>query len=151
MSRFRLRTLFLIVLFSAFGSLALNRYLLTRPPVQGTYSSAALTELLSDGKTVLITIDADWAINPTNRPRYMSSDVSRRIRELNIETLTANWTSPDPAVDSLMETLHKDAVPTLALFTPDSPNRPVVLPHDPSDSDILNALNSNGMADRIKP
>jgi hypothetical protein len=44
-----------------------------------------------------------------------------------------------------MKTLNKDTVPTLALFTPDAPNSPVVLPYAPTDSDILNAINSKGM------
>lgn len=151
MSQFRLRTLFLLVLVAAFGSLALNRYLVTRPPTPRSYSSIALKEFLSDGKTVLVTVDADWALNPSNRPRYMSPDVSRRIRELNIETLTANWTKPNPAVDALMQSLSQTTVPTLALFSPDAPANPIVLPQHPSDADILDAINGKRMVDRTKP
>jgi thiol:disulfide interchange protein len=151
MSRFRLKTLFLFVLLAAFGSLALNRYLVTRPPTQGIYSSTALKKFLSDGRQVLVIVDADWAINPSSRPRYMSPEVSRRIRELNIATLAANWTKPNQTADTLMQSLNENAVPMLALFSPDDPANPTVLPHQASDADILNAIDGKARADKTKP
>ncbi|MEL6109547.1 MAG: hypothetical protein AAFU85_26355 [Planctomycetota bacterium] len=148
MPRFRLRTLLLIIFVAALVSLSLNQFLVTRPPTQASYSATALSELLADGKTVLVTIDADWAMNPSSRPRYMSPDVSRRVRELNIAMLTANWTKANPSVDALMQSLNQSRVPTLVLFSPQTPDSPIVLPQDPSETEILDALDGKTPAGR---
>lgn len=91
---------------------------------------------------MLVTVDADWALKASARPRYMSPEVARRIREMQIETLTADWTKSNAAVDALMKRLNEDVVPTLAIFSPDDPSNPVVLPSHPSDADILSAIDS---------
>ena len=141
MNRFRLRTLFIVIAIAAIGAWVLSEFMQTQPPTQSRYSAANLRELLAAGKTVVVTIDADWAVNATNRPRFMSPEVSRRIREMEIETLSADWTNGDSQVGDLMKRVGETNVPAMIVFSPDAPDHPVVLAKDPAEADILNVLN----------
>ena len=91
---------------------------------------------------MLLTIDAVWAMNRTARPRYMSPDVSRRIRDEGLVTLTANWTNNTPAIAELLASVKQDTVPVLVLYSPKAPEHPIVLAHDPSDSQVLVAIDA---------
>lgn len=142
MPRCRLRTVFLIVLVSAVGSWNLNEYLRSRPPSQETYSATELQRQLSEGRPVLLTIDAVWAMKSSARPRYMSPDVSRRIRDKGLATLTADWTNNTPAITELLASVKQHTVPVLVLYSPKDPKNPIVLSHNPSDSQVLGAIDA---------
>lgn len=125
------------------GVFAVNNYLHALPPEQHAYSSAALQEYLRDGKTVLVTVDADWAIKPLDRPFFMSPDVSKIVRQKGFVTMTANWTTRSPEVDSLMAEIGRKEAPVLAVFSPENPDSPIVLNWGDKESKIVAALQSN--------
>jgi thiol:disulfide interchange protein len=140
MRRFGLRSLFALVLFSAIGAYAFNEYWRGLPPSQQPYSSTEVQRLLSSGRPVLITVDANWAAKGSGRPRYMSAAVSRRVREAQLVAMTADWTSRTPAVDALMASLNQNKIPALVLYSPSDPASPIVLSQPTSDSQILSAI-----------
>lgn len=145
MKRFGKKTavgLTVVVALVTLGTFTFNNYLHARPPVQHAYSSADLQDYLRDGKTVLVTVDADWAINPSDRPFFMSADVSRIIRQKGLVAMTADWTAKSPEVDSLMaEVDHKEA-PALIVFAPENPDSPIVFGRADKESEIVAALQS---------
>ncbi|MCA9126792.1 MAG: hypothetical protein KDB22_06900 [Planctomycetales bacterium] len=140
--QFGLRTLLVLIAIAAWGSLQLNVYLRTRPPTQEAYSAADLQQHLNQGRVVMVTVDADWALNPTARPRFMSAEVSRQIRARGIATMTADWTRRSPSVDQLMRSIDRNMIPALAVYSPRDPLNPIILPGDASDSLIVATLES---------
>jgi thiol:disulfide interchange protein len=142
MRRFGLRTLFVMVLLSATGVYGLKEYWRALPPIQTPYSSTELQQTLSSGRPVLVTVDAAWSMNPSGRPRFMSAEVSRRLRRANLVAMRADWTTKTPAVDTLMASLNQNIIPALVLYSPSDPTNPTVLTQQASELQILSAIDA---------
>ena len=145
MKRFGKKTAFgltvAIALFTL-GVLTVKNYLHALPPDQHAYSSSALQEHLRDGKTVLVTVDADWSIKQSDSAWFMSPDVSKIVRQKGFVTMTANWTTRSPEVDSLMAAIDRKEAPVLAVFSPANPDSPIVFNRGDTESKLLAALQS---------
>lgn len=145
MKRFGKKTaagLTVVVALVTLGTFAFNNYLHARPPEQHAYSPADLQDYLRGGKTVLVTVDADWAINPSDRPFFMSADVSKIIRQKGFVAMIADWTTRSPEVDSLMAEIGQKEAPALVVFSPENPDSPIVFNRGDKESKIVAALQS---------
>lgn len=125
------------------GAFAVNNYLNARAPDHHAYSSADLQDYLRNGKTVLVTVDADWAINPSDRPFFMSPGISKAIRQKGFVAMTADWTTETPEVDSLMAEIGRKEVPALVVFSPENPDSPIVFSRGDKESKIVATLQAS--------
>ena len=79
-----------------------------------------INALLDSGKSVLVSIDADWCLTC----RYNEAVVldNPLIKELlmrrNVEVITLDWTRDNPEILSFMSRYGRKGVPFYVLFTP---------------------------------
>lgn len=96
------------------------------------YSERKLRWLLERGKTVVIDFTADWC--PTcklmEKTVLRTDEMARVFAENDIYTLVADWTHRDSSSDvtaKLME-LGTQQIPLLAIYSPNAPNQPTLIP-----------------------
>ncbi|MDR1385852.1 MAG: thioredoxin family protein [Planctomycetaceae bacterium] len=84
---------------------------------------------LAAGKSVIVDFTADWCTTCKGLEKYVLNDkaVLAKIDEKEIVTLQADWTYGDENITSLLRQLGGEQVPTVAIFNPKEPNKPLAL------------------------
>ena len=124
------------------GSLTRERWAL--------FDRETLERELAQGRIVVVDFTADWCMNCKflEKTILKTPEVEAKFDEKNALTLTADWTNQDaqtPDVVAINELFDKNGarqVPTLMIFTPEQPERPIVLRGLYSKRALLEALES---------
>ena len=132
-----------LALLAGFGALALlahpairiseGRAAATTTGTAGTaqsepYSDARLAELRAQGRMVFVNFTADWCITckVNEKVVFENAEVRRVLAEKNVAWLTADWTTPDPAITAALERFGRSGVPLYLLYPP--VGEPEILP-----------------------
>ena len=127
----------IVIFFVALGFAMLRDYMDNRPLTLEDYTSARLSQHLSDGRCVLVSFHADWDSNTSDPLNRMSSKLPHVVRQHGMAAMSADWTTKPASVTGLMTKLGLQSVPAIAVFTPDNANHPIVLPDRTSEADLL--------------
>jgi thiol:disulfide interchange protein len=140
-----------LALVAALAALALLAHPDLRPPAKKpgaaaasthgeAYSDERLAALRAERRTVFVNFTADWCITcKVNEKVLMRSDaLHRALAERNVAWLTADWTTPDPAITAALARFGRSGVPLYVLY----PNggEPVVLPQILTPDVFIEAL-----------
>lgn len=108
------------------------------------YNESRLSQLRSEGKTVLIDFTADWCLTCKTNLAFAieTENVSTLIKENKVVPLLADWTDPSDEIKKKLAELKSASIPVLAIYPPDS--KPIVLRDLVSEADVLNALKQAG-------
>jgi len=92
------------------------------------YSDSAFESALSSGKTVIVDFTADWCVNckVLEAQVLQSEAILSLIDEKGIVSLTGDCTRHGEATE-LLSQLGPFQVPTIAIFNPANPSKPIVL------------------------
>ena len=92
------------------------------------YSDARLAELRAEGRMVFVNFTADWCITckVNEKVVFQNAEVRRVLAEKNVAWLTADWTTPDPAITAALERFGRSGVPLYLLYPP--VGEPEILP-----------------------
>lgn len=92
------------------------------------YSDARLAELRAQGRMVFVNFTADWCITckVNEKVVFGNAEVRRVLAEQNVAWLTADWTTPDPAITAALERFGRSGVPLYLLYPP--VGEPEILP-----------------------
>jgi thiol:disulfide interchange protein DsbD len=98
------------------------------------------------GRTVLVDFTADWCATckVLEAANLHSAAVRDRIAQNGVVTMKADCTHEEPDVTAMLNVLGVQGVPTIAIFSADDPNKPIVFRGAYSRQDILDALDSAG-------
>jgi thiol:disulfide interchange protein DsbD len=104
------------------------------------WSEQRLTQLLQEGKPVLVNMTADWCITCLVNERVaLDTDSSRAAMALyNLTYLKGDWTNKDPAISAYLRQFQRDGVPLYVLYWPGQP--PEVLPQILTPDSLRQAL-----------
>ena len=141
--RYAIQSMFTIVSLAAVGCLAMcYDYLDRQPLLLKPYSMELRDEALKKGQCVLVTIYGNWDIKTADPLRWLSHDVTRRIRRRSMLAMEADWTNHASHVTALMKELDVTTVPALALYAPTAPDKPTVISNLPDENRVLNVIDA---------
>jgi len=104
------------------------------------WSPERVEALRRDGRPVYIDFTARWcATCQVNKRVFNADEVVRRLRELDVVTLKADWTTKDPAITRALAEYGRSAVP-FNLYFPPGADQPVQMPELLSRDAVLDAL-----------
>ncbi len=99
------------------------------------FDRETLDRELTQGRIVAVDFTADWCMNCKYLEKTIlhTEEVESVFDSLNAVTLTADWTNQDSqtpdvlAINELLDANGARQVPTLMIFTPSAPDKPIVL------------------------
>ena len=105
------------------------------------YSDARLAELRAQGRIVFVNFTADWCITckVNEKVVFGSANVKRALAEHNVAWLTADWTTPDPAITEALARFGRSGVPLYLLYPPEG--EPEILPQILTPDTMIEAIN----------
>jgi len=105
------------------------------------YSDARLAELRAQGRIVFVNFTADWCITckVNEKVVFESAEVRRVLAEKNVAWLTADWTTPDPAITEALARFGRSGVPLYLLYPPEG--EPEVMPQILTPDIMIEAIN----------
>lgn len=88
-----------------------------------------LKKLTSENKTVMVDFTADWCqtCKFLEAKVLNTKEVRDAVQQHQVETLVADWTSPNPVINDMLTALGSEQIPVLAIFPAGKPNEPIVL------------------------
>jgi suppressor for copper-sensitivity B len=88
-----------------------------------SFSDAALTRLVGQGKVVLVDVTADWCINcQVNKALVLDRGwTADQLAAGKIIGLKADWTRPDPAIAQYLASFGRYGIPFNAVYGPKAP------------------------------
>ncbi|GAB4316132.1 MAG: thioredoxin family protein [Candidatus Sumerlaeia bacterium] len=93
------------------------------------FSPQALDRYRGDNRLIFVDFTADWCLTcKTNEKLVLeTSEVRRKLREVNAVALKADFTRQDPEIRRLLEHFGRSGVPLYVIYPPDGAE-PIVLP-----------------------
>jgi suppressor for copper-sensitivity B len=109
------------------------------------FDEAAIPGLVASGKTVFVDVTADWCLTcKANKALVIDRDpVRSRLNESNVVAMVADWTKPDPAIDSYLAKFGRYGIPLNVAYGSKAPQG-IALPELLAAADVLKALQSAG-------
>jgi thiol:disulfide interchange protein len=110
-------------------------------PVTGeAWSAARVAELRAQGRIVFVNFTADWCITckVNEKVVFASAEVRRVLAERNVAWLTADWTTPDPAISAELARHGRSGVPLYLLYGPQP--EPEILPQVLTPDIVIQAV-----------
>ncbi|HEY8898968.1 MAG TPA: thioredoxin family protein [Chthoniobacterales bacterium] len=106
------------------------------------YSKAAVDKLLAEGKPVFIDFTADWCLSCkfNERTAIDVPAVRRKIAELGIVPIKADWTNANPEITAALQRFDRVGVPFYVLYPAGKSDAPITLPELLTESLVLDAL-----------
>ncbi|MBZ0186263.1 MAG: thioredoxin family protein, partial [Candidatus Obscuribacterales bacterium] len=110
------------------------------------FSKAALESSVEAGNTVFLDFTADWCLTcKANESLFLNSDsVVGKMKELNVLTMKADWTSKNPEITTMLSGFKRSGVPLYVVYSPGKLDNPQVLPEIISEQIVLDALQKAG-------
>ncbi len=125
-----------------FGATALTRTAAEPSgPVWENYSAERLAELRSENRPILIDFTAAWCLScQVNKRVALENDgVEKRLAELNLALMRADWTKRDDNITSALAQYGRNSVPLYVLYT-GKDSAPQFLPEILTPQVVLDAL-----------
>lgn len=109
------------------------------------WSAQKVKDLTEEGRPILIDFTARWCLTcqVNERVALENAAVKKRLSELGVATLRADWTDQDPAIAGALEGYGRASVPLYVLYIPGAP-APVLLPEILTPGVVLGALDQVG-------
>jgi len=106
------------------------------------FSKERLDALRAEGKPVFIDFTAAWCLTCQVNERLVLSDrrIARRMKELGITALKADWTRHDENITGALAGYGRDSVPLYVFYGQGKENAPVILPELITPGIVLKAL-----------
>jgi thiol:disulfide interchange protein DsbD len=97
---------------------------------------------LDDGKTVMIDFTANWCAtcHLLERTTLNRKETVAKIKEKGIVAMKADWSVKNDTIKNALTALDRNAIPTLAIFSPNRPKEPIVLYDLWTQKNILDQL-----------
>ena len=106
------------------------------------YSDARLAELQQNQQPVLIDFTASWCLScKVNERVAFTEAVKKKIEELGIVPLKADWTNRDPVIAQALERYGRNSVPLYVLYDGKTLD-PHILPEIITENIVLDALSN---------
>ncbi len=82
-----------------------------------------ISQLVGEGKTVLVDITADWCVTcQVNKRLVIDTDsVRSALRADNVVLMQGNWTRPDPAIAAFLAKYDRYGIPFNVIYGPKAP------------------------------
>jgi thiol:disulfide interchange protein DsbD len=105
------------------------------------WSAARVAELRAQGRIVFVNFTADWCITckVNEKVVFGSAEVRRMLAGRNVAWLTADWTTPDPAITAELARHGRSGVPLYLLYGPQG--EPEILPQVLTPDIVIHAIN----------
>ena len=105
-----------------------------------SYHPDRVTELRQSGAPVLIDFTAAWCLScqVNERVAFSSDEVRRRLSELGVTLLKADWTARDETITQALASYGRNSVPLYVLYGRD--HNPIILPEILTPGIVLDAL-----------
>lgn len=105
------------------------------------FSQDRLAELVGDGETVLVDVTADWCITcQVNKSAVLDRGaVAAQLKQGDVVALRADWTRPNPAIQTYLASFGRYGIPFNAVYGPKAPGG-IALPELLSESAVLSAI-----------
>jgi suppressor for copper-sensitivity B len=105
------------------------------------FDLAAIPSLITQGKTVLVDVTADWCITcKVNKTLvFGKGTVADLMDKSEVIAMQANWTRPDFAITEYLSSFGRYGIPFNIVYGPNSP-KGIVLPELLTKSVVLSAL-----------
>ena len=105
-----------------------------------SYHPDRVDELRQSGAPVLIDFTAAWCLScqVNERIAFSSDDVRRRLGEMGVTLLKADWTSRDETITHALASYGRNSVPLYVLYGRD--HNPIILPQILTPGIVLDAL-----------
>ena len=105
------------------------------------YEESKLTQLLEQGQPVFLDFTASWCLScKANEQRALNrADTAELFKKHGIVAMKADWSKYDPSITLALEKLGRNSVPVYALYSPASPQQPLLLPEILQFSDLEQA------------
>ncbi len=106
------------------------------------FSPQRVVQLQQEGRPLIIDFTAAWCLSckVNERVAFGSADVRKRIDELNVATLRADWTSRDATITQALAEFGRNSVPLYVMYSGRKGGAPVVLPELLTPGIVLEAL-----------
>ncbi len=108
------------------------------------FSSTRLEAELAAGRPVFIDFTADWCwICKTNEASSLRGDVAKRMSELDVVPLKADFTARSSEIVAALKVYKRNSVPTYVLYVPGK-EEPIILPNLLTPGIVLKELDKIG-------
>ena len=106
------------------------------------YEESKLSQLLEQGQPVFLDFTASWCVSCfANEQRALNrADTAELFKKHGIVAMKADWSKSDPDITKALENLGRNSVPVYALYSPKSPQQPLLLPEILQFSDLEQAV-----------
>ncbi len=106
------------------------------------FSGERLTELLREGKPVLVDFTADWClICKTNEKVALNTqNTSQFVKKHGITPLYADYTREDAEIKQWLEKFNSISVPLTVIFPADDPQHPIIVDGLFSEAELISHL-----------
>ncbi|MFO0837768.1 MAG: protein-disulfide reductase DsbD family protein [Phycisphaerae bacterium] len=110
------------------------------------------SELAEQGYTVYVDFTAKWCLTcQANKRLVLETDaVRKRLRELNVVMLTADFTRKNPEIQEELKKYGRAGVPLNLVFPAEKPSEPIALPETLTQGIVFAALDKAGPS-KTKP
>ncbi len=123
----------LVVAMVALATPSVYRYIKQKPTELVQYSPVALKDQLSNHGPALVFFHARWDLQ-SQRQITQSSPMWSLLREESVLALSADCTSPGASGERLMRQIGISTLPAFAIYMPNDPTNPVVVPELATES-----------------
>jgi len=140
--RFRLSTILLLMIPLAVLSFCLSLAQSDRPIKWVDYSKANLTRSLEENHPVMIYFSADWDLTSVYNEKDSIDTwwVRHLLRKNRVVTMRADMTNRKPDVVDELESIGRQTVPVIAIYTPGAGSSPSILDGLMTEEQLCDAL-----------
>lgn len=113
-----------------------------------TFSKARVDELRAKNVPVLIDFTAKWClICQANDMILNTQEVEKKLDELGVVRMKADWTKNDPAITQELKKFGRSGVPLYILYGADESDKPQILPQVLTTENVISSLELMNHAD----
>jgi suppressor for copper-sensitivity B len=115
------------------------------------FSKGLLKQLTRERRTVMVDFTADWCPNCKWLDRWVlnTAPVKEVVARNSVVPLVADYTDIPPELTEMLSLLKAGAVPVLAIFPAQDPNRPIVFRNGYTSQMLIDALDKAGASQSI--
>ena len=103
------------------------------------FSEALIKPAVTDGKTVVVDVTADWCLTCKANKRRVFDEIEDAMFVPNVLLLQADWTHADPAISAYLKEYGRAGVPFNIVYGPGAPQG-IILSEWLTKEDVMRAL-----------